>query len=310
MNLDFIKQDYYLLAPKRELKDSIFRRLFSIPRYLRELYLSLGGDPSVREDEISVVSSENIFCGGLINDLAFTVRKKELYIVEAQSTKNPNMSYRINNYFLSISRKHIEGFQQRQYSSVPFRDALNPHFFVIYTGKGDVPPYYDTKLILPYCEDYSVRAKVLTAEREDDIIRQYCLFCLKFNEFTAELGREKKAVLETVRYCENNNILKDFLMENHQEVEAIMMEYNTQEMVTIGYGMEMEKRGIDKGIGIGKAEGISIGRAEGKAEGISIGKTEGSRLTEKRFRDAIVSSGISEEAKDKIMENFKKLSSE
>ncbi len=81
---------------------------------------------------------------------------------------------------------------------------------------------------------------------------------------------------------------------------------NLQEQVTIGYGMEMEKRGIDKGIGIGKAEGISIGRAEG----ISIGKTEGSRLTEKRFRDAIVSSGISEEDRKRIMENFKKLSSE
>ncbi len=79
-------------------------------------------------------------------------------------------------------------------------------------------------------------------------------------------------------------------MENHQEVEAIMMEYNTQEMVTIGYGMEMKKLGIDEGIGIGKAEG--------------------SRLTEKRFKDAIVSSGISEEDRKRIMENFKKLSSE
>ena len=57
---------------------------------------------------------------------------------------------------------------------------------------------------------------------------------------------------------------------------------NLQEQVTLGYGMEMEKLGID----------------------------EGSEKTEKRFREAIASSGISEEAKDKIMENFKKLSSE
>ena len=62
----------------------------------------------------------------------------------------------------------------------------------------------------------------------------------------------------------------------------ILLGENLQEQVTLGYGMEMEKRGIDKGI----------------------------EKTEKRFREAIASSGISEEAKDKIMENFKKLSSE
>lgn len=206
------------------------------------------------------------------------MRKKDLYIVEAQSTKNPNMSYRINSYFLTISRREIEGYHYRQYSSLPFRDALNPHFFVIHTGKSDVPEYYDTKIILPFSEDYSVRARVLTMEREDDIIRQYCLFCLKFNEFTALFGREQKAVLETIRYCVDNNILKDFLMEHHQDAEAIMMEYNTQEMITIGYGMEMEKRGSER--------------------------------TEKRFREAIDNSGISEKEKKKIMENFKKLSSD
>ena len=65
-----------------------------------------------------------------------------------------------------------------------------------------------------------------------------------------------------------------------------MMEYNTQEMVTIGYGMEMEKRGIDKGI------------------------EKGIEKTEKRFREAIASSGISEEDRKRIMEKFKKLSSE
>ncbi len=285
------KKNHYLSAPKRKLKDSIFRRLFSSPGYLRELYLSLNGeDTGVREDELAVVYSENIFCNGIINDLSFTVRKKELYIVEAQSTKNPNMSYRINSYFLTISQREIEGYHYRQYSSLPFRDALNPHFFVIHTGKGDVPEYYDTKIILPFSEDYSVRARVLTMEREDDIIRQYCLFCLKFNEFTALYGREQKAVLETVRYCVDNNILKDFLMEHHQDAEAIMMEYNTQEMVTIGYGMEMEKRGIDKG------------------------KAEGCRITENKYKKALdgmfASSSISEEEKQKMRETFRKLSSD
>ena len=75
-------------------------------------------------------------------------------------------------------------------------------------------------------------------------------------------------------------------------------EENLQEMVTIGYGMEMEKRGIDKG----------------RAEGISIGKAEGCRLTEKKykkaFNEALAASGISEKQKTEIMENLKKFSSD
>ncbi len=62
------KKNHYLSAPKRKLKDSIFRRLFSSPGYLRELYLSLNGeDTGVREDELAVVYSENIFCNGIMN---------------------------------------------------------------------------------------------------------------------------------------------------------------------------------------------------------------------------------------------------
>lgn len=53
---------------------------------------------------------------------------------------------------------------------------------------------------------------------------------------------------------------------------------NLQEVVTIGYGMEMEKRG--------------------------------NKRTEERFKEALASSGISEEEKNKIMENYKKLSSD
>ncbi len=75
-----------------------------------------------------------------------------------------------------------------------------------------------------------------------------------------------------------------------------------QEKVTIGYGMEMEKRGINKGIGIGKAEGISIGKAEG------------CRITENKYKKALdgmfASSSISEEEKQKMRETFRKLSSD
>ena len=277
-----LKQDYYLLAPKRTLKDSVFKRLFSIPENLRRLYLCLNpGDDTVREEDIRSVSCGNIFCGGIINDLAFIVRKTELYMVEAQSTKNPNMTYRMNSYFLAISNKEIPNFSYQQYARTPFKEALNPHFFVVHTGNEDVPAFYETKMILPFCEDYSVRIKVLTNENSDDIIRQYCLFCLKFSEYTERFGREKRAVLETIRYCAENNILRKFLLEHHREVERIMMEYNTQEAVTIGYGIEM--------------------RRQGQAEG----KEEQKERDNAVFNKALADAGLSHEVKEKIMSQIR-----
>ena len=77
---------------------------------------------------------------------------------------------------------------------------------------------------------------------------------------------------------------------------------NLQEQVTLGYGKEMWQKGYE--------EGLEIARKQLMDEEFAIGKTEGRRLVEERFREAIASSGISEEEKNKIMENYKKLSSE
>ncbi len=157
---EILKQDYCLPAPKRTLKDSVFKNLFSIPKNLMRLYLLLNPiGTDVSEDDIRVVKSDNIFCGGVVNDLAFIVRKTELYMVEAQSTRNYNMTYRMNDYFLEISRKEIPNFNYQQYARTPFKGALNPHFFVVHAGREAAPAFYETKIILPYCKDYMVQSK-------------------------------------------------------------------------------------------------------------------------------------------------------
>ena len=278
---EILKQDYYLLAPKRTLKDSVFKNLFSIPENLKRLYLCLNPDDTdVREDDIRIVSSDTIFCGGIVNDLAFIVRDTELYMVEAQSTRNINMTYRMNDYFLEISRKEIPNFNYQQYARTPFKGALNPHFFVVHAGRETAPAFYETRMILPFCEDYMVKIKVLTKERTHGIIKEYCLFCLMFYEFTDRFGREKRAVLETIRYCVENNILREFLLEHHQEVERIMMEYNTQEAVTLGYGIEMKRQGKDEQ------------RKEDNAN----------------FDKALANAGISDEIKEQIMADLRRMS--
>ena len=101
-----------------------------------------------------------------------------------------------------------------------------------------------------------------------------------FYEFTDRFGREKRAVLETIKYCVENNILREFLLEHHQEVERIMMEYNTQEAVTLGYGIEMKRQGKDEQ------------RKEDNAN----------------FDKALANAGISDEIKEQIMADLRRMS--
>ena len=77
---------------KRNVKDSVFTYLFRQPEYTRQLYLSLHPeDSSVQEDDLQIVTLENILSNGQYNDLGMLVRKSLIVLVEAQSTFTANV---------------------------------------------------------------------------------------------------------------------------------------------------------------------------------------------------------------------------
>ena len=87
---------------KRTVKDSVFTDLFGQKRYLMQLYRSLHPeDAEADEDDITIVTLQNVITDGLYNDLGFMVRDRLVVLVEAQSTWSPNIVIRVLMYLMS-----------------------------------------------------------------------------------------------------------------------------------------------------------------------------------------------------------------
>ncbi len=235
---------------KRNLKDSVFTSIFSKPRYARELYIALTGE-NVKEEEIEIVTIENVICNGIYNDLGFLVRGKDLFLVEAQSTKCPNIVFRIDDYYLRTIKRHINNYNFRQYGSKVIKEMYNPYFISIYTGTGDVPEYYETEICYFSGQSLKIRVKNFTLSNSVGIIRAYIVWCLKYDELCLEYGRTAQAVAKAIEFClesEETEELRDYMLEYRTEVEMILEENNAQEAVIDSL--------VDECIQEGRVEGI------------------------------------------------------
>lgn len=96
---------------KRTVKDSVFTDLFSQKRYLIQLYRSLHPeDAETGEDNISIVTIQNVITDSLYNDLGFMVKDRLVILVEAQSTWSPNIVIRALMYLM---RTYNDYFSER-----------------------------------------------------------------------------------------------------------------------------------------------------------------------------------------------------
>ena len=125
---------------KRTVKDSVFTDLFGQKRYLIQLYQSLHPeDAETEEDDITIVTIQNIITDGLYNDLGFMVRNRLVVLVEAQSTWSPNIVVRALMYLMKTYNDYFTERDVDLYASKKI-DLPCPELYVVYTGdKKDVP---------------------------------------------------------------------------------------------------------------------------------------------------------------------------
>ncbi|MGN0465817.1 MAG: hypothetical protein ACI4F9_05620 [Lachnospiraceae bacterium] len=99
--------------------------------------------------------------------------------------------------------------------------------------------------------------------KQGDIISQYVAFTKVYQEQIRKYGKTKKAVLETIRICKDENVLKSYLESREKEVVDIMMTLFNKEQVLEAY-VEEERQAA---------------RSEGKIEGKIEGKMQQKRET-------------------------------
>ncbi len=219
---------------KGNVKDSIFCNLFRIKRYLLQLYQALHPeDAGMTEEGLENVTINHVFTNSIYNDLCFTAGGRLILMLEAQSTWSVNVIIRMFIYLAQTYHEYFKGNCTNLYGS---KKAVmpEPELYVVYTGDRKKRQEY-----ISLSEEYfggkntniELKAKVIYGGKGNDILEQYIKFTKVYNGQVKEHGRTKKAVIETIRICKNENLLKEYLESREKEVVGIMMALFDQEEV-------------------------------------------------------------------------------
>ena len=253
------------IEPNHKAKDSVFTDLFTIPKYLLELYQTLHPeDRTTAEGDLRVVTAKCVLAEHIYNDLGFMVGGDRLIMmVEAQSSWSPNIVIRLLIY---VAQALNNFFTERKI--LLYKDnkvhCPKPELYVVFTGERvSQPPVLSFKDLFfgdsVEC-DIDVKVHVIYEQDTDDIINQYIIFCKVLTEQVKKNGPTRKAIEETLRVCRDKQILVEYLKQRETEIMDIMTTLFDQDYITELYGNERRMEG--------KLEGIKEGIKKGKLEGI------------------------------------------
>ncbi len=219
---------------KSTVQDSIFCNLFKIKKYLLQLYQALHPeDSNMTEEGLENITINHVFTNGIYNDLCFMAGSKLILMLEAQSTWSMNVIIRMFIYLAQTYHEYFKGNGTNLYGS---KKAVvpKPELYVVYTGNRKKRQEY-ISLSKEFFDGKSagieLKAKVIYAGKGNDIINQYVKFTKVYNEQAKKHGKNKKAVLETIRICKDKDLLKEYLESKEKEVVDIMMALFDQEEV-------------------------------------------------------------------------------
>ena len=264
---DIIKEENRLEI-NRNYKSSVFTTLFGTEEKILELYSAIEGKSYPKEAEVKINTLQNALFLDRLNDVSFTIEDKLVVLIEHQSTINANMPLRALLYIARLYEQMIES------KSVYRKDLVKiptPEFIVLYNGTDEYPDKQTLKLSDAFKArerkpelELTVKVFNINKGRNEEIakrsktLRGYAFFIDRIRE-NIKSGMDKQgAIVESVRYCIANNILRSYLEKYGAEVaNMLFVEFNMDDALRIA-----REEGLAKGL----AKGLAEGKAEGKAE--------------------------------------------
>ena len=248
----------------KKYRDSLFRDYFNDKIRLLSLCNALLDTDYTDPEEIVINTLEGVFFSEVKNDLSCLIQNRLIVIIEHQSTINENMPLRMYFYLNELFRKYIADKKQNIYKkgliSLP-----KPEFFVLYNGIhreaefrtlrlsrafGDDDSFLELKVKIYNINDFNNKAMI----KKSISLNNYCVFVDNVTEREALGMTRKDAIEETIDYCIENNIMRDYLLEKRKEVvDMVNFEFNLRDAKE---AWQEEAR----------EEGLAEGKVEGKAE--------------------------------------------
>jgi hypothetical protein len=242
-------------------KDSLFTLLFSNPDILRELFSAIKNITLPSDVRIDINTLSDVLFRTQRNDLSFLVGDRLIVLIEHQSTINNNIPFR---FFMYIARLYEKITDPKKRFMRKLIELPDPEFIVLYNGKAPYPDHKELRF-----SNALMRDKKRKGERQLELVVQvyninkghnqkmlkkcntlenYSILVDKIREKEQEGNSLDEAVRLAVKYCIDNNVLKDFLRKHGSEVfNMLYSEYNFDEEAAV-IREEAREEGMEQGI--------------------------------------------------------------
>lgn len=265
---------------RRDHKSSVFAMVFGDKKEALALYNAISGKDYKNPDDLQITTLENALYLDMKNDVSFLV-DTSLWLVEHQSTVNPNMPLR-DLFYVARQYEKLYG-DENIYLPTP-KKVIPPFFVTLYNGIARQPERKIMRLSELYIhmsdtDEPSLELKVLQLNINpgyNERLKEKCKTLGEYTEYVEKVRRYEKAYPLTeaaelaIDECIQEGILAEFFRKQRKEaLRMILFEYDKKkyEKALREYIREEER-----------AEGIAEGREENQArvflnmlaEGISI----------------------------------------
>ena len=227
------------MKPNKKYKDSVFSALFNNPDALRELYSAIEGISIPPDKHIDINTLTDVLIRGRINDLSFTIDKRLVVLTEQQSTISENLPLRLLEYVARVYEKIIDNGKRFQ---VKLQKIPRPEFIVLYNGKEQFPDHQKLKLSTAFMDVKGLKqsgSNELPLElivnvyninqgynpgilKKSVILESYSILISKIWELLNSKLPLDESLKLAIKYCINNNILKDFLKKHSKEIYGML----------------------------------------------------------------------------------------
>ncbi|MCL2443807.1 MAG: Rpn family recombination-promoting nuclease/putative transposase, partial [Treponema sp.] len=234
------------MEANKKHKDSVFSTLFSTPDVLRELYSAIEGVPIPPDIPIDINTLTGVLIKGQINDVSFTIDNRLVVLCEHQSTISDNLPLRLLEYIGRVYEKIVKYDRRykRNLEKIP-----KPEFIVLYNGNEKFPDQKVLRLSDAFMDvqglklsesdepplELIVQVYNINQGYNQNILRKsltldsYSVLISKIWEYRNSKIPLDESLELAIKYCVDNDILKDFLKKHGSEVyNMLYSEYRVE----------------------------------------------------------------------------------
>lgn len=232
---------------KRNVQDTIFHNLFSDPKNMVQMYKELHPEEQdVGIEDLQIVTLEDIIVNRMHNDLGFTVGKRLIVLMEAQSTWSINILVRQFMYLGQTYHDLIIDNRLDIYGTKKI-DIPKPELYIVYTGDtihNQEKVSLNKEFFDGQCWAIDLHAKVIYNSDGKSLLNQYIFFCRIWHEQRKICKNRQEAIENTLRICISAGVLADYLSHRQKEVIDMMKLLYDQDLIDEihDYNVKKEER--------------------------------------------------------------------